>query len=213
MPYLTPESIPTAALCRRLRIPDNILILAAVNGAIAELTKAYNWEQFGAITPEQIAQAMLEMFDAYVESDISCMIGAIIHWPNQVIPANCLPCDGSSHNRVDYPDLYAALDNAYHTSADTFITPDMRERVLISPTSFASINSTGGNDTINLTVNQLPAHSHSVENPFEGLAVAPGELPVLVPSFFPGLTGDTGIGADINIQNKYRKIPCVIIAK
>ncbi len=61
MPYHTPETTPAEFLCRRLRIPKDIGYIMAVNGALAELTKAYNWEQFGAVTPEDAASAMLDM--------------------------------------------------------------------------------------------------------------------------------------------------------
>lgn len=69
MPYLTPDEIPAASRCRSILIPDNTLILAAVNGALYELTHAHNWEQYGAVTPDEIAAAMQTMFLDYLNSE------------------------------------------------------------------------------------------------------------------------------------------------
>jgi len=66
--YITPDSIPTATICRVLTIPDETIIRAAVTGALSELIYASNWEQVGAVTAEDMAAAMLSMFEAYAVS-------------------------------------------------------------------------------------------------------------------------------------------------
>jgi len=68
MPYITPDTIPVATRSRDLLIPDDIYILAAVNGALYDLTLPENWEKVGAISPDEIAARMLEMFEAYLTS-------------------------------------------------------------------------------------------------------------------------------------------------
>jgi len=73
MPYLTPDELPTTEfVCRRLVIPDNIDILIAVNGALNELCSPDNWEAFGSVTSQEIADAMQVMIDAYLDSDHTC---------------------------------------------------------------------------------------------------------------------------------------------
>lgn len=69
MPYHTPETLPPTFICRRLRIPNDIGFLMAVNGALAELAKEYNWEQVGAVTPEQARAAMLDMLLDTLDSE------------------------------------------------------------------------------------------------------------------------------------------------
>jgi hypothetical protein len=65
--WLTPNApIPSDTVCRRVLIPNDLQIIAAVNGALLELTKNYNWEQFGSASPEEIAAAMFAMYQAYV---------------------------------------------------------------------------------------------------------------------------------------------------
>lgn len=124
MPWLTPETLPSVLLCRRLSIPSDLRLIAAVSGALSELTKAENWEQFGSQTPEDTAYAMMVMLNGYFESGV-CMIGAVMAYATLQPPENCLSCDGSSHNREDYPQLYAVLQPDLIDDADTFHTPDI----------------------------------------------------------------------------------------
>lgn len=70
MPWLTPDEIPEGDTCRPLFIPDNSDWLAIVSGAILELTREWNWEQFGAVTPAEAAARMQELMQQYY--DDSC---------------------------------------------------------------------------------------------------------------------------------------------
>jgi len=53
-------------LCRRLFIPNDEYLVAAISGALLELTKPYHWEQFGTVTPADAAYACLLMWIAWV---------------------------------------------------------------------------------------------------------------------------------------------------
>lgn len=65
--WLTPsDPDPAGTLCRVLFIPDDEEWLAIVSGALLELTRSYNYEQFGATTPNQIADRLNEMFQEYM---------------------------------------------------------------------------------------------------------------------------------------------------
>jgi len=67
MPYLTPEDLPEGRDCRALFIPANSEWLAIVSGAITELTRSYNWQQFGSVTVAEAVAAMQTMVDEYYE--------------------------------------------------------------------------------------------------------------------------------------------------
>lgn len=67
MPWLTPDSIPEADDCRPLSIPASSEWLALVSGALTELTKPYNWQQFGALTVAETVAKMQAIVDAYYE--------------------------------------------------------------------------------------------------------------------------------------------------
>lgn len=67
--WLTPDEIPEDETCRPLFIPDSTDWLAIVSGAILPLTRAWNWEQFGTLTPEQCATRMQELMQQYYDSE------------------------------------------------------------------------------------------------------------------------------------------------
>jgi microcystin-dependent protein len=160
MPFLTPETTPVATVCRRLFIPDSPEWLALVNGALAELIKLANWEAFGAVTPAEAANRAQQLVLEYLES--ACMIGTIHPYVTSSPPSGCLPCDGSYHNRADYPRLYAALPAALVADEDTFQTPDLRDRFIYGAGALAPL-AVGGAAEITLTETQLPAHSHTTQ--------------------------------------------------
>jgi len=79
--WLTPNSGATTTVCRPILIPidDQLFFMAAINGALNELTKEYNWEQFGDMTPAEAAAAMLDMYLAYVDTE--CTAGCVCTIP------------------------------------------------------------------------------------------------------------------------------------
>jgi len=72
MPYLTPDELPEERDCRALSIPANTDWLALVSGALTELTKPYNWAQWGAVTVDEAVEAMQAMVDEYYAGCASC---------------------------------------------------------------------------------------------------------------------------------------------
>jgi len=60
MPLLTPDTL-AGSVSALITIPDDLALKAAVIGALAELGVVYNWEQFGAQTPEDTAQKFVDL--------------------------------------------------------------------------------------------------------------------------------------------------------
>jgi len=165
MPYQTADAMPTDFVCRLLRIPNQIHFIEIVNGALSELIKARNFELLGAVTPDEMADKFQTMFFEYLEG-VPCMLGSIIPYATSTAPDGTLECDGMSHLRVDYPNLYAALDSVYIVDADTFVTPDLRGRSVVgvgvgTGLTMRNIGDTGGVEVHALDVTELPAHSHT----------------------------------------------------
>lgn len=79
--WLTPNAGATEFLCRALLIPldDELFYLGAVNGALNELTKAYNWQLFGSETVADTVAAMQAMYDNYATTD--CIENCICEVP------------------------------------------------------------------------------------------------------------------------------------
>ena len=130
--WLTSDTLPNDDfICRRLRIPNVIGAIANVNGALLSLCEPQNWEQFGTATIDETVAAMTLMYDEYSQGE-ACLIGAIILYATSDTPDGTLPCDGSTHLRVDYPALYAVLADEYKVDADIFRTPN--------PVSYVGLN-------------------------------------------------------------------------
>lgn len=167
-PYLTPDApLPSQTACFRLKIPNNLTFIGAVKTALLDLTRSWRWEIYGSMTPEEAARAALDMYNEFNQDTGWCMIGAIYPYATTQAPENTLECDGSSHLRTDYPQLYAALDSAFIIDTDHFATPDLRARNVVgangtlSGFGLLSVGQTGGEAQHTLTTSELAAHSHT----------------------------------------------------
>ncbi len=199
--WLTPDSAPAATRCRRILIPDDPAWLALVSGALVELTKPENWEQFGTVTPEEAADRAQVMFLEYLDAE--CMIGTVQAYITQNPPSNCLACDGQIYQRQDYPLLYERINPALRVTQDLFQVPDLRDRFIYGAGVLAPLD-TGGAADHTLTAAEMPTHNHTTQphthidsghshwyNNSAGvtlLVVAPGEVPALAPNFLPAMT-------------------------
>lgn len=168
MPFLTPNVPPDElTICRRIKLPAHTDWLSLVNGALAVLTKDYNFEQFGTATVAETVQFFEQFYLDYIDSTDYCMIGSIFPYMTTLPPANCLVCDGATYDRVDYPDLYAKLDSAFIVDADSFTVPDLRGKAPIgagdggADFTNRTVGETGGEEAHLLTVTELAAHNHT----------------------------------------------------
>lgn len=202
MGYLTPDTVPGNTSCRALFIPDSDDYLAIVRGALQELTFEYNWDKFGALTPEEAAQSFVDMFDRFCLYTESCrMIGEIVIFAGSTNPnPNWLACDGSEVAQDDYPDLYTVIGDTYGSAGSgNFKLPDLRG---MSPSgvgtgpgmSAVTLGQRYGAETHTLTEGEMPAHTHS-EGTVTPVAIPVGPL-APVPSAIPaiGITGSAGSG-------------------
>ena len=127
------------------------------------------------------------------------MIGELVAFAGSVSPKpEWLACDGSQVAQAEYPDLYNVIGATYG-SADpgNFRLPDFRGRSPAgigtgSGLSPVTIGEQYGEESHQLTVAEMPAHTHGVHSHGAGVAVTPGELPVTLPSLLPGSTDSAG---------------------
>lgn len=198
--WLTPNSIPEPTLCRLFFIPQEPTIIAAISGALLPLTYSYSWEPYGEVTPDEIAQAMQKMYTDWLESEV-CLVGTVVALATAGVPDGMLECDGSLYSRVDYPRLYEVLAAIFIVDADSFRVPDLRGNVVLGAGLGYTAGDTGGEVEHTLNESEIPSHTHTTHGHLSGLVVAPGELPVSVPSIVPDVSGATGgSGAHNNLQ-------------
>lgn len=104
-------------------------------------------------------------------------VGAIVDFAGSVAPANYLLCYGQAVSRSEYAELFAAIGVTYGigNGSTTFNLPDCRGRVsagkddmggasadrLTSPVNGDALGGVGGAQSISLTADQMPIHTHS----------------------------------------------------
>lgn len=194
--YLTPDAPASGFVCRTLRIPNGEEFLAAVNGALLELCNHWNWEQFGALSPVDTAALFFTMYEDYRESR-GCVLGTIFAHANANAPAGSLACDGASHLKSDYPDLYAALDSVFIVDADTFRVPDICGRSVIGAGQGTGLTNRAldaalGAEGHVLATAEIPAHAHSINSSIVLYTVGPAPAAVL--GGFPPITATNNAG-------------------
>ena len=75
-----------------------------------------------------------------------------------------LLCDGSAVSRTTYSTLFAAIGTTFGSGngSTTFNLPDLRGRFALGVSSGHALATKGGAETVTLTVDQIPSHSHTV---------------------------------------------------
>jgi microcystin-dependent protein len=123
--------------------------------------------------------------------------------------AGFLICDGSAVNRVQYADLFSVIGETYGEGdgVSTFNLPDFKGKLPIPLTGMAPFESegdTGGDKTHTVTVAEMAAHTHDIDNAtptpdvlwYEGgPEMQQLNGPTLMP---PADTGSTGGGGSHN---------------
>lgn len=159
--YQTPDTEDVVENeCYILRFPGSAAFKGLVNGALASLIFESSWEADGTLPPEDTAQIFKQML---VNAEYRCMIGSIIPMATTDIPSWALPCNGATYSKDTYPKLWAALADVFKTD-DDFTVPDLVDRTIVGaktgiPGSF-DFASTGGEIDHELTVEEMPTHTH-----------------------------------------------------
>lgn len=170
-----------------LHVPANLWFISEVSDLLFDMTQPDNWEQVGDVTVDDASQAASTMWEAFQP-----MTGELIPFVTATVPEGLLLCDGSTYNRVDYPDLYDALDSAFIIDADTFNVPNMIDRMPVGAGGDYAIGDVGGEKEHTLTQAEMPSHSHSYGGTLLTSTVVPPPLDGTSPNPIPAATGNTG---------------------
>lgn len=89
-------------------------------------------------------------------------VGAITCYAGVNAPQGWLLCDGSEVSKINYNALYSVIENLYGTPVDAnnFILPNLINKFPLGSNPVNNLGLVGGNETITLTTNQMPSHTH-----------------------------------------------------
>lgn len=166
MPYETPNAPVSSSRCWRFSLPADAQFEALLFGAISTLAEPKNWKQTGTLTPLET----VEIFNAMLfgAKKDTCMIGSIIASVRETAPEGMLLCDGSLVPQAAYPLLAEVVPAAMLTGTGYIILPDLRGRTVIGAGQGSGLSDypflqQTGTESVDLTVEQLPAHAHTIE--------------------------------------------------
>jgi microcystin-dependent protein len=135
---------------------------------------------YSGTTP--VSASNLNQLQTYIEqaiADITLPVGVVQAYAGATAPTGFLLCDGSAISRSTYSDLFNIIGTTYGVGdgSTTFNLPDLRGKHPMgydsTQTEFNTLNKTGGEKKHTLTINQIPAHDHSISHVAVGLN-APG---------------------------------------
>jgi microcystin-dependent protein len=166
--WLTPDSTTETRQCWRVFVPDIPMMEAAFRGALHLLSSHYNWEQHGSATPEETAQMWIDAnfhtfkMEQCNNGENGMEIGTVFWFASETPPSGALVCNGQSVSAAAYPYLFGILGYAYGGSGDDFSLPDLRDMFIRGVSSTVALHSSGGEDTHQLTIPEMPAHQHGL---------------------------------------------------
>ena len=175
----------------------DVALFPHVGDAITSLTNEWVWEEVGDSVADILAACKSGVESWY--SDM--LIGSVFPWLINP-PAGWLLLDGSTYASSDYPELSALLP-AHLISGANFILPDVENAFPFGVLDEDDGTVVAGSNVLNLTVGQLPAHSHAYTPPVLTINAETPVVPVPTAGIgAPTTTGNTGSGDDIDKRPK-----------
>lgn len=216
--------LPFGALVSvRFLVPNSDWVLQSLIGAMDVLTYGGNWESEGTATPDQAASVfggaqqtvMIQNNNVGLITAFACDKMEFVGRDPAGAQSQWYPCTGDFLSVIAFPDLYARIGNHWGGDSTVFAVPTMPGTTVIGVGTAPggtvyTLGELVGQERVAITSDQMPAHTHTdsghthaIQTGPDGLALAPGELPVHLPEVIPGLTGigaaalsDTGGGGD-----------------
>lgn len=92
--------------------------------------------------------------------------GTVVDFAGPTAPNGYLACDGSEISRTTYAGLFVAIGTTWGggDGTTTFNLPNFQGAVALGSGALA-VGDTGGSDTTTLAIANLPAHTHTVQDP------------------------------------------------
>jgi microcystin-dependent protein len=211
-----------------LPIPDVTWFKSAVLGALYELTNPNNWIERGDVAVSFAVEEAAQMLNDFQLTNFNPFpIGMIMPFGGNTPPDGYKTCNGSTLSATDYPELFAVIGYIYGGSGDNFNVPNLVNNVPVGSGGDFLQGASGGEQSVTLTVADMPIHSHSdaghshtipLNTSFvtqEGIGVGRLLNIPLVSDFtgvgFANIT-NTGLGGSHNNLQPYLAVPYIIYA-
>lgn len=168
-------------------------LLPHVGDALHELVETFSWVEVGDPV-EDIVSASLELLEIWYSNMLIGSVSLFLVTP----PSGWLLLDGSTYAQADYPLLSALLD-ASLKSGSNFTLPDVNAAFCYGVDDKADAGLVEGDNVLNLTVAQMPAHTHNYTPPVLTIDAETPTVPIPTAAIgAPIATSSTGSGDDID---------------
>lgn len=103
-------------------------------------------------------------------TDLGPVVGEVREYAGATAPYGWAIAAGQVLSIVDYPALFAVIGTIYGgDGVDTFALPDFQNRVAIGASLTHTLGAVGGNATVSLNADNLPAHTHGAALDLSGV--------------------------------------------
>jgi microcystin-dependent protein len=116
-----------------------------------------------------VAACLFTIFSAVSTASLAedePFVGEMIWVPYNFAPEGWAFCNGQTLQISQYPNLFAILGTTYGGDGSyTFALPNMQGRVMVGAAQglYYTLGHTGGESSHTLTINEMPAHSHTFQ--------------------------------------------------
>jgi microcystin-dependent protein len=189
----TPTLLSNSAT--RLIVAD-VALLPHIGELLTQLTNPDEWYKAG----DDIADIVAASWDMVMTYYANSLVGQIASFALES-PPGWLDLDGSTYAQSNYPELTDKVPSDW-LSGSNIVLPDLDGVYPAGSGSTGTPGDTVGSNTITLSVNQLPEHTHTYTPPIANIDLeAPGAPDILAAGLGTTTnTGSTGSGDDIDIR-------------
>jgi microcystin-dependent protein len=202
--------------------------VAVLFSALADVTSYWSWSGAGlSLTDAEKSEidTILENASRELMTEVLPVtedVGSVKMWIGDDAPTGWHLCNGAFLDQIDYPDLYAMASVNMKVTFGGHIyvkLPDLRDRFPRGAGDTPLLGGTGGANSVNLAVANLPAHHHQQTNyinvpVYESSGVSGSNqrnaAGATTNGTTPNVTGDTGSGTAFSIVNSFCEINFII---